>query len=95
MNRFNALKWPLAAALLSLATLVAAERSPATVGFTPVIERRGEPVAAPVRTNSNGAQAAARIDDAGDTKRPDWLMILAGLAVAGWIAQRRLASPLE
>lgn len=83
MNRFDALKWPLAAALFCMATMAGAERRP-------------EPVSAPVHSDARGGHAVSGIDDAkGDAKRPEWMMLLAGLAVAGWIAQRRLASPLE
>ena len=94
MNRFDALKWPLAAALFCTATLASAELAP---GRLAAVERRAEPVSAPVRADaSGGGPAMSAVDDVKNgPKRPEWMMLLAGLAVAGWIAQRRLASPLE
>ena len=85
MNRFDALKWPLAAALFCTAMTAGA-----------AVERRAEPVSAPVRADASGSHAMSSVDDVKNgPKRPEWMMLLAGLAVAGWIAQRRLASPLE
>jgi hypothetical protein len=93
MIRIDALKWPLAAALLCTATLAGAESAP---GRMAAVERRAEPVSAPVRSDAPGGQAMSAVDDVKNgPKRPEWMMLLAGLAVAGWIAQRRLSSPLE
>ena len=87
------LKLPLAIAALCAATLASAERAPTRLAV--VTDHRGESVAAPVRSDAHGGPAVAGVDTKPDAKHPDWMMLLAGLAVAGWIAQRRLASPLE
>jgi MYXO-CTERM domain-containing protein len=93
MIRFDALKWPLAAVLLCTATMAGAERAPTRLAAA---ERRAEPVSAPVSADSGGGPAVSGLVESKDgPKRPEWLMLLAGLAVAGWIAQRRMASPLE
>ena len=93
MNRFDTLKWPLAAVLFCTATMAGAERAPTRLA---AVERRAEPVSAPVRADATGGHAVSGVDGLKDgPKRPDWMMLLAGLAVAGWIAQRRMASPLE
>lgn len=94
MKRLAPLKYPLAAALLCAATYSGAAP---VAGLTPAVERRGEPVAAPARSDAAGGHALAGVDGAPQTdrKNPEWMMLLAGLAVAGWIAQRRLGSPLE
>lgn len=91
MTRFDALKWPLAAVLVCMATMAGAERAPTRLAG---VERRAEPVSAPV-SDTGGHAVAGLVDEKNGPKRPEWMMLLAGLAVAGWIAQRRLASPLE
>ncbi len=96
MKPLDALKIPLAIALLSGATMSGADVTQARL--TPVVERRADPVSAPVRSDSAGGRSIGSLSadtKTPDPKRSDWMMVLAGLAIAGWIAQRRMGAPLE
>lgn len=95
MNPIDALKAPLAILLVCGATLAHAEFAESRL--VPVVERRGEPVAAPLEAQARGGAMRTLTPDAParDAGAPDWMMVLAGLAIAGWIANRRLGAPLE
>lgn len=92
MNYTRRFQTLLAATLACVAFTASADYGSARL--TPVVERRSEPVAAPVG-DARGGPAAAGVDTPSSGKRPDWIAVLAGLAVAGWIVTRRHASPME
>ena len=84
----------------------AASATPARYSFVDVYRLTvsgplaGQPLAdsaadAPVRVAVAQAQAAEpRFSIAPGRQSEKWLLILAGLALAGWVAHRRLAHPL-
>jgi hypothetical protein len=58
----------------------------------PVVDTAPE---APIRVAAGAGQAAEPRFSIGSGRRPDkWLLLLAGLALAGWVAHRRLVHSL-